>query len=204
MDIPIGATVSCIEGNCGESTVVILDPTSKKITHVVVKSNDFPHVDRLVPIDIIQDSTPDSILLDCTKEKLARMDEFSEHNFIRTERPYDGYRSNVTMLWPDVHPINIGYIDIKSEHIPPGELAIRRGEKVQATDGRVGVVDEFLIVPANGHATHIILQEGHLWGKKDVAIPISQVDHISESTVYLDLDKASIASLPTIPVKRWI
>lgn len=204
MDIPIDATVSCIEGPCGESTVVILDPTTEKITHVVVKSNGFPHGEHLVPVNVIEDSTPDSILLSCTKDELAKMDAFVEHEFIRPEKPFKRYEADYFMMWPYSYPLEEHLIDIQYEHIPPGELAVRRGEKVQATDGRVGVVDEFLIDPTNEHVTHIVLREGHLWGKKDVAIPISQVDHISDGTVYLDLDKASIESLPAIPVKRWI
>jgi hypothetical protein len=44
--------------------------------------------------------------------------------------------------------------------------------------------------------------EGHLWGKKEVAIPVSAIDRIEADTVYLKLDKKSIASLPSQSVRR--
>lgn len=86
--------------------------------------------------------------------------------------------------------------------MPPGELALRRGTRVDATDGHVGRVDEFLIDPATGHITHVVLREGHLWGQKDVTIPVSEIDRIEEDTVHLKLDRHSIAALPAIPIRR--
>lgn len=206
MDVPIDAVVNCNNGPCGKSTVVILDPTTEKITHFVVKDKHFPYVEHLVPVNLIRQATPNSIQLNCSQDELSEMDEFIEHNFIKVEKSYDQYAPSRYLLWPYASPTPVQneYIDIKSEHIPLGELAIHRGAQVNAVDGRIGSVDEFLIDPGNGHITHIILQEGHLWGKKDVTIPLAQVDHISEDTVYLKLDKSSIEALPAIPVKKWI
>ena len=70
----------------------------------------------------------------------------------------------------------------------------------------VGRVDEFLVDPENDdHITHIVLREGHLWGQKDVTIPISDIERIKENTVYLKIDKRKIEALPTIPVRRkWL
>lgn len=203
MDIPIHATVSCNDATCGESTAVIIDPVEKKITHIVVKEKHFPHVERLVPVDLIDAATTDSIQLNCDEEDFEKMDEFIEHHFIRTDSPYFEYPPTEYLVWPYVRTLEVDYRDIQSEHIPPGELAIHRGAQVKSTEGKVGSVDEFLIDPNNGHVTHLILREGHLWGKKEVTIPIGQVDHISDNTVELKLDNSSIEALPSIPVKRW-
>ena len=88
------------------------------------------------------------------------------------------------------------------ERIPTGEVVIRRGTHVKATDGDVGKVDEFLVDPENDVITHLILREGHLWGKKDVTIPVSEIDKIAEEAVYLKLDKKAIETLPTVPISR--
>jgi hypothetical protein len=56
--------------------------------------------------------------------------------------------------------------------------------------------------PTNGHITHLMLREGHLWGQKDVTSPVSEIDHFEKDTVYLKLDKHSIEALPTIPIRR--
>jgi sporulation protein YlmC with PRC-barrel domain len=93
----------------------------------------------------------------------------------------------------------------KRKAIPPGELAVRRGARVRATDGRMGRVDEFVIVPESGHITHMILREGHLWGDKEVTIPVSDIAEIEEGVVHLKLNKAQVEALPAIKVKRtWL
>jgi hypothetical protein len=48
-----------------------------------------------------------------------------------------------------------------------------------------------------------VLREGHLWGQKDVVIPISKIVRIEEDRVRLNLSKEEVANLPTIPVRRW-
>lgn len=204
MDIPIDAPVHCLDGSCGESTVVIFDPTTQEITHFVVQEKSYPHIKRLVPVKFITETTPNSIKLNCSGEELAKMDRFVEHQFIQTDKPYDQYATTRYLLWPYAYPLESNYIDIQLERVPPGELAIHRGAHVQAVDGNIGVVDEFLIDPITRHVTYLILREGHLWGKKDVTIPIEQIDHISDDTVFLKLDKSSIEALPAIPVRRWI
>jgi hypothetical protein len=49
----------------------------------------------------------------------------------------------------------------------------------------------------------LVLREGHLWGQKDVTVPVSKIKRIEEEDVYLDLDKAGIETLPAIPIRRW-
>jgi sporulation protein YlmC with PRC-barrel domain len=66
----------------------------------------------------------------------------------------------------------------------------------------VGRVDEFLVDPRNEHITHLIMREGHLWGQKDVSIPLSAIGHIEEDTVHLKLSKSEIEALPAIPIRR--
>ena len=44
--------------------------------------------------------------------------------------------------------------------------------------------------------------KGHLWGKKDVAIPVTAVDVVEADEVYLNIDKEAVGALPAVPVKR--
>ena len=73
---------------------------------------------------------------------------------------------------------------------------------IEASDGKVGRLDALVLDPTSGDITHLLLREGHLWGKKDVAIPISAVDFCDADTVYLKLDKAAIKALPAVSVKQ--
>jgi sporulation protein YlmC with PRC-barrel domain len=92
---------------------------------------------------------------------------------------------------------------VKREHIPPGELAVRRGARVKATDGQVGRVDEFLVDPATRHITHLVLREGPLWDQKDVMIPVSAIERVGEDVVCLKLDRHTIELLPAVPARQW-
>ncbi len=93
---------------------------------------------------------------------------------------------------------------VKNRQIPLGELAVRRGTRVEATDGYVGHIDEFVINPENSHITHLVMREGHLWGKKDVILPLSVMGETQGDTVFLKIDKHQIESLPTFPLqRRW-
>lgn len=199
MDIPINAKVTCSDGPFGQSTRVILMPTTEKITHLVVSNGSSPETEYLVSIDHIAKSTPRLVRLNCTREELSKMPIFDQVEFIPSK--LTGFTATPYLMWPYYAP-ETAFIEMENEHIPANELAIRRGARVEASDGAVGHVDEFLINPKNDAITHLVLREGHLWGQKDVTIPVSQIDHYQEGTVYLKLDKHGIEALPTIPVRR--
>ena len=199
MEISIDAKVSCLDGPCGRSILVILKPTTQEITHVVISNEAIPETEYLVPIDHIAESTPKKIRLNCSIEELSQLSVFARSAFDPSDLV--GFAGSSYMMWPYYAPL-ASYITPDQEHIPAGELAIRRGARVEASDGHAGQVDEFLINPESDHITHLVMREGHLWGQKDVTIPVSQIDHIADNIVYLKLNKHEIEKLPAIPVQH--
>lgn len=202
MDIPINVEVLCAGKECGRSTSLVINPINERVTHLVVAEKAFPNIERLVPIDKILASSPNSIQLRCSQTDLSDMDTFEETNFIEAGQLEASFPYNVPYeVWPytmyEAMPISL-----ERERIPAGEVVIRRGTPVKATDGDVGKVDEFLIDPENDDISHLILREEHLWGKKDVTIPVSEIGKITDEAIYLKIDKKKIESLPTIPVRR--
>jgi hypothetical protein len=197
MDIPINADVTCSDGPFGTLTHVILIPATEKVTHIVVANKSYPEIEYMVPIDRLAFTTPELIELNCTREELAKMPVFDQVQFIpsgNTPGPYH------YMAWPYFNAPETAYIRIEEEEMPANEIAIRRGAGVEATDGYIGHVDGFLFKPKDDSITHIMLREGPLWGKKDISIPVSQIDHYQDDTVYLKLDKHAIAALPNFPL----
>ena len=83
--------------------------------------------------------------------------------------------------------------------VPLGEVDVRRGEPVFATDGEIGKIQGLVIDPGSHHVTHVLLEEGHLWGRKEVAIPISSVTRVDD-VIRLTIDKQQVQDLP--PVRR--
>jgi sporulation protein YlmC with PRC-barrel domain len=105
------------------------------------------------------------------------------------------------IFWPYSAYEDYGsYVGI--EQIPYHELGIHRGAHVEASDGRIGTVDEFLINPENSHISHLVLREGHLWGQKDVTIPVSEIEKIEDDVVYLKLNKHTLKQMVGTSIQR--
>jgi sporulation protein YlmC with PRC-barrel domain len=198
MDIPIKAKVICADGPYGQTTSIILKPNSGKVTHVVVSASSFPDAEYLVPIDKIMESNSEEIHLNCTKDEVDKMPIFNKVEFIPSD--LTGFTEGPYLMWP--YYAAAPGIALEREEIPIDEMAIRRGATVEATDGHVGRVDEFLVNPTNDHISHLVMREGHLWGQKDVTIPVDQIDRYEDNTVYLKLTKEDIEKLPSVPVTR--
>lgn len=199
-DIPINAKVLSNDNQiCGHTTYVVLNPVTEKMTHVVVKRGVWPHDERLVPIELVTESTQDHIRLNCSKTKLSTMDSFIQTEFLESE--VDQYLGDPYVLaWP-YRFSSTHRFKIEHEHIPVDELAVRRGARVEALDGYAGRVDGFMVNETSEQITHLVLREGHLWGQKDVIVPVSQIARIEEDVVHLKLDKTEIESLQTVPTQ---
>lgn len=195
MNISPKAEVMCVDGAFGHSEAVILNPDMEQVTHVVVAEQDFPHTKYLVPVELITESTPDQIRLRCRKSDMEKLKPFTETEMIPNR--FYMYEVGPSMYWPG-EAFTTPFFVLEHKLVPKGELEINRGSRVEASDGLVGRVDEFLVDQASEQITHLIMREGHLWGKKDVVIPVEQIDRIEGNTVYLKLDKKSIERLPAI------
>ena len=218
MEIPLNAQVECKDGVCGHSVYVLINPVNEQVTHLVVREDVSPNTEYVVPVNFVGETTADKIQLHCSKAELEKMDPFIKTTVIEVKEPDASYAYGV----PDRNyaygngtdgngpfyylPFVIPQVTMQKteEHqqIPLGELAVQRGTRVEATDGYVGKVDEFMVNPENCQITHLVMREGHLWGKKDVTIPLSAMGDTHEDTVFLKLTKAQMEALPTVPVQR--
>jgi sporulation protein YlmC with PRC-barrel domain len=88
---------------------------------------------------------------------------------------------------------------VTSHSVPLGEVEIRRGDPVHATDGDIGRVQGLVIDPPSHHVTHVLLQEGHLWGRREVAIPVSAVASTGDG-IQLTITKQEVQDLPPVDI----
>lgn len=208
MNIPLNAVVHCQDGVCGEANCIIIDPHTQQVTHYVVKEKRSPHVEKLVPEILVSGTTLNSIALNCRSDDLTELENFKETHFEHVDVEISKmsalhFGADGFAYWPRIN-CEIQTVTLEKERLPKGELAIRRGIAVYATDGPAGKVDEFLVDSVDGRITHLIMHEGHLWNQKEVTIPISQIDRIDQFRVYLKLDKRRVRALPTTLLRRWI
>jgi hypothetical protein len=153
-------------------------------------------------VKLVADTAAEVILLDCTQEQFAQLEPFNQTHFVHGDLPHHAMDPSLTVLWPYAIPAK-RTVGERIRPIPPGELAVRRGARVEATDGRVGRVDEFLVDPSSCHITHLCLRKSHLRGDKVICIPVSEISEIKEKVVHLTVDKEAVASMPSVPAKRW-
>ncbi|HSJ57318.1 MAG TPA: PRC-barrel domain-containing protein [Anaerolineae bacterium] len=202
MKFPLNADVHCSDGQCGRSTYVVLNPASDQITHVVVKEKQPSRVERLVPVVLVGQTAAEVILLNCTLKEFSALEPFNQTEFVYGDLPHHATDPSLTLLWPYAVPAK-RVVDEKIRPIAPGDLAVRRGARVQATDGRVGQVDEFLVDPDSGYITHLCVREGRRQGDRALCIPVSDIAEIKEKIVQLAVDKKTVESMGSIPAKRW-
>jgi sporulation protein YlmC with PRC-barrel domain len=201
MQFTIGADAMCRDGGCGKVIRVVIDPLAKAVTHIVVEPEHRQGLGRLVPLAVVHAATTDQVELDCTSEELAQFDQAEETHFLPASAGSLGYVATDVLSLPyyGLGPGNISP-PLTEDRLPLGEVAVRRDEYVRARDGAIGRVHALVIDPRDRHVTHLLLQEGHLWGKKEVAIPISAVSGIDEDGISLTLSKQEIQDLPAVDV----
>jgi sporulation protein YlmC with PRC-barrel domain len=167
---------------------------------------------RLVPLDLV-DATTGEIRLRCTMAEFEKLGSAEETQFIPGSSGYAAYGPEQVLSWP-YYGLGLGGVamaggmpteraalsrTVTYDRLPLGEVAVRRGEHVHATDGDIGRVQGLVIDPRDHHVTHVLLQEGHLWGRKDVAIPISAVTGVDDG-IQLGITKDEVQDLPPVDI----
>ncbi len=212
MELSLNAQVNCSDGPIGKTVRAVINPVTQSVTHITVRPEGMGESEHVVPLEAISDSSPGAITLNVTKNQFYLYPVFLSHRFVDMEEagvdPEDvealpeAQPAMNHVIWPFVTAEgHLGeYADV--EQIPADELAIHRGAPVHATDGRVGEVSDLVINPENAHVTHVVLHKGHLFGHKDIAVPVSEIDRVDEGIVYLKCDKAAVKALPDVKIKR--
>ncbi len=196
MQFEIGTPVSCEDGPCGVLSRVVIDPIKRSVTHLVVEPPHRHSLARLVPVELAE-AREGELGLRCTLAAWRALRFVEENEYLVPPEEWLEYSGDSLLGLPyyaESPPV------IAHERVPAGEVEVRRGEHVHASDGPIGRVEGVVVDPADHHLTHVLLQEGHLWGKKDVAIPIGAVDRVDWDGVHVSLAKQEIADLSPIEV----
>jgi len=202
----IGARASCTDGSCGHLTRVIIDPVARALTHLVIRPAFGQGLDRLVPVELAE-GAPGEVRLRCTRAEFDQLDTADESEFLPGAYGYLPYGPMEASAWPYYglgSAVITAEIAAATTHVAPhdavplDEVEIRRGDHVRATDGSIGRVQGLVIEPANHHVTHVLLQEGHLWGRRQVAIPIRAVSAVEPEGIRLSISKSQVEDLPPV------
>jgi len=186
----IGARARCTDGHCGEVRRLIIDPATETVTHLVIQPGHRQEAGRLVPVHLVE-STDGEIRLRCTRADFDKLDHAAERDLVAgPEYPQTAGRQNMSVA-------AVRQATVLEDVIPVGEKEVGPGDQVHALDGEIGRVQGFLVNPGDDRVTHVLLLEGHLWGRKTVAIPISAVT-VVDAGIRVNLTKEQIGELPPV------
>jgi hypothetical protein len=179
MNIRIGGHVDATDGRVGEVSRVVAPHW--KLTDIVVRDSKLFGTERLVPVEDVVGASAERVSLRLSHAQFGLMPPY-----VRTV--------NYTPSTPDTylgmaaqHTVALDQADVTED-----EMALSGGERVEATDGTVGSVDEVIVDRSTGAVSDIVLREGPLWNKRTVAIPVERVDRVEHNVVYLNLDKQHV------------
>jgi hypothetical protein len=205
----IGAKVTCSDGDCGNLSRVVIEPVARTLTHLVVEPKHQPGLGRLVPVDLVE-AAAEEIRLRCSAAEFGALEDAEERHFLPEAGEEMGYGAGQAFAWPyyglggAMGGMGMGGMEMATpvvlidDRVPAGEVEVRRGEHVHATDGDIGRVQGLVIDPKDHHVTHVLLEQGHLWGKREITIPIGAVKDVAADGVRLNLTRDEVRDLPPV------
>jgi sporulation protein YlmC with PRC-barrel domain len=203
MPFRIGADARCTDGACGQVSRIIVNPVTREVTHLAVDPKHRHGPGRLVPVDLV-DATTGQIRLRCTLAEFQTLRPAQEAESVRGLDPTGHPHAPNQVHWSVWMHLARGPGEpetpqqVTVDSVPSGEVDIRRDLTVCATDGEIGQVQGLVVEPGGHHVTHVLLQEGHMPGRKEVAIPISAVTKIGTLLIHLSLTKHQVKDLPPV------
>jgi len=213
MLLRIGADASCSDGACGQVSRIIVNPVARQVTHLVFDPKHRDGPGRLVPVDLV-DATTGQVRFRGTLAEFQALPPAQETEVVPDLDPTGHAHPDPAPKQGYLVPLSPwmrgrrgpGQAGVRQEvivdSVPSGEVDIRRDLTASATDGEIGQVQGLVVEPGVHHVTHVLLRQGHRWGRKEVAIPISAVTKIGTLLVHLSLTKHQVEDLPPAAIEH--
>jgi sporulation protein YlmC with PRC-barrel domain len=212
MRLDLECPVDCADDPFGELADVVIDPRSRRVTHLVVQPHERHDLARLVPIGRahLDLRSNGRVSLDLTVAQLNELEPLHDSEYILLgERPDNpswdvGVEEisamplsgslGVNALGAGMEPIGFDpHGTLSYDRIPKGTVEIRRESEVTSSDGHhVGHVVGF-VIDEQQQIAQLVVEHGHLWGKREIEIPVTSIDRIESDEVVLALSNDEVA-----------
>lgn len=196
----------------GHVTHVVLDPATKKVTHIVIRQGTIFTESKIVPITLVTASTPDGVNLSVGLDHLSRLPDFEAPSGPDDKLPRPSelsvlsgatggwlYRYPPAQSRPEDTPDSPAPDDAENTrpNIPQGEIALKEGAHVTTADHRqVGHVESVLIDVNTRRVTNLLVLKGALVKSRKL-IPVAWISGVNEDEVQLNVDSGFLRRLPT-------
>jgi sporulation protein YlmC with PRC-barrel domain len=207
MKLELGTSIRCADGATRELVDVVIDSSSCRVTHLVIRPAQHAEDARLVPISLASraEDGESEISLNCGAADLERFDPVHKFEILRAgERPNEDPKWDVgvedIVVAPNYAPTAFGDyggsldsdVTISYDRVPKGEIELRHASSVYSADGHhLGSVDA-VVVDDDDRLTHLLLERGHLWWKREVALPAESISKFESDMLTLGLTKREL------------
>ncbi len=211
MLLHLGTSVACSDGALGELADLVIHPDTRRVTHLVVAPHHHHDQARLVPFELVTpEAASKDIHLDSTTAQAHALPEAQQYAYVRIDEgplpaddpgavgiadvinvPMDDYGSRFARGSDQLRRSRLG--DLRPD--PAGEVEERQESRVVGSDGeRIGRLDG-LVVDEQGTIMQLVLERGHLWGRRRVTIPADAVAQFDMDGVTLAISKSQVAKI---------
>jgi sporulation protein YlmC with PRC-barrel domain len=208
MRLELGRSVQLADGAKQELVDVVIDSDAKSVTHLVVQPHDHGEEARLVPVGLAEASDGgDEIKLGVTAKDLERFDLVHEFDVLHAgERPQEDPKWDVgvedIVVTPTYEPTAFGEyggaldsdVTISYDRVPKGEIELRRASSVYSSDGHLLGSLDGVVMSEGDRLTQLFFQRGHLWWKREVAVPAESIAKFESDMVTLGVKKDELPS----------
>ncbi len=221
MQIDLEIPVVCADGESAELVDVVIDPRSRRLTYLVVREHGHSKDARLVPVDCAKrGDRATAILLDRTMAQVQESEQIHEFVYLKIgELPTEGpdWDVGIQEMFAPAATNGIGtemlgsgfewdydqHVAISYNRVPKGGVEIRRSSAVTSSEGdHLGHVVGFVIDDGQ-QISQLILEHGHLWGKRKVAIPAHSIERFTTDELVLNLSSDQVGAMKSMPAHHW-
>jgi hypothetical protein len=207
MKLDLGSRVRCSDGAERELADLVVDAPAKRVTHLVVEPKGQREAARLVPVELAHEDA-DGLALSCTSEVLDGFDPVREFAYLPAgEHPEEDDRWGVgvedVLVAPTYAPLDPSAeefdpnVSVLYDRVPKGEVELRASSDVYSADEHhLGSVHGLEVGEA-GAIRALALIRGHLWWKREIAVPADALESFETDLVTLGIDKSGLRGLPS-------
>ena len=193
-----GTRVESADGeHVGDIDRLVVDPSGQRVSHVVIRKGVFFRVDRVIPVDVIEQAD-ESVARLRPNVDAEELPPFEEEHYVSLDPATAselGYPEGPSLAW--AHPMSPGAeypmyptypysarVEIE-QNVPDDSAVIERGSHVLTLDGEdVGSIRE-VAIDERGNLSHVTVDPG--WFKDETVIPAHWIRKVDEGSIMIGL-----------------
>jgi len=186
---------------------VVIDPVTKKVSHIIVKEGVLFSSRKVIPITYVE-LDGERIMLSKNAMELEDLPDYIEGAYVSLNNTNEPSQNEEAVYW--YPPTNLAWWNVRNydwypepkyvlktrDILPEGTIALEEGATVISKDGKdLGNIERIIVEPEEKRATHIVVSNG-FFSKEFKLVPTLWITNVTEEKVYLSIWSDLFESLP--------